>query len=101
MVKCRWTTPELASPSSNYVTTPREDVSALDRFSVHRCHIRRVLRGTGLELMRCLPLSDTLTTGLPQPPQGWFVAGLVHLKLRIQLQSRGRSNLVVKVSDRE
>ncbi|GFV32508.1 hypothetical protein TNCV_1677941 [Trichonephila clavipes] len=27
-----WTTPELAPPSPNYHTTPREDVSALDRF---------------------------------------------------------------------
>ncbi|GFW11622.1 hypothetical protein TNCV_42571 [Trichonephila clavipes] len=32
-----WTTPELAAPSPNYRTTPREDVSALDRFNVHRC----------------------------------------------------------------
>ncbi|GFW75769.1 uncharacterized protein TNCV_4429521 [Trichonephila clavipes] len=33
-----WTTPELAPPSPNYHTTPhqREDVSALDRFNVHR-----------------------------------------------------------------
>ncbi|GFX01158.1 uncharacterized protein TNCV_4581241 [Trichonephila clavipes] len=34
-------------------TTPhqREDVSALDRFNVHRCPTRRVLSGTGLELV--------------------------------------------------
>ncbi|GFT68801.1 hypothetical protein TNCV_684521 [Trichonephila clavipes] len=32
-----WTTPELAPPSPNYHTTPTGDVSALDRFSVHRC----------------------------------------------------------------
>ncbi|GFY08269.1 retrovirus-related Pol polyprotein from transposon 17.6 [Trichonephila clavipes] len=34
-------------------TTPHqwEDVSALDRFSVHRCPTRRVFSGTGLELM--------------------------------------------------
>ncbi|GFU06293.1 uncharacterized protein TNCV_4765881 [Trichonephila clavipes] len=46
-----WTTPELAPPSPNYHTTPhqREDVSALDRFNVHRCPTRRVFSGTGLE----------------------------------------------------
>ncbi|GFW54528.1 uncharacterized protein TNCV_2232021 [Trichonephila clavipes] len=34
-------------------TTPqqREDVSALDRFSVHRCPTWRVFSGTGLELV--------------------------------------------------
>ncbi|GFU99311.1 uncharacterized protein TNCV_356321 [Trichonephila clavipes] len=44
-----WTTPELAPP---LLTTPphqREDVSALDRFNVHRCPTRRVFSGTGLE----------------------------------------------------
>ncbi|GFT75189.1 uncharacterized protein TNCV_2245271 [Trichonephila clavipes] len=44
-----WTTPELAPPSPNYHTTQREDVSALDRFNVHRCPTRRVFSGTGLE----------------------------------------------------
>ncbi|GFT55853.1 uncharacterized protein TNCV_1053171 [Trichonephila clavipes] len=45
-----WTTPELAPPSSNYHTTPTGgDVSALDRFNVHRCPTRRVFSGTGLE----------------------------------------------------
>ncbi|GFV37202.1 uncharacterized protein TNCV_452741 [Trichonephila clavipes] len=51
-------------------TTPhqREDVSALDRFSVHRSPSRRVLRGTGLELVtrpatiRYLDHSATTTT---------------------------------------
>ncbi|GFV17036.1 DUF1758 domain-containing protein [Trichonephila clavipes] len=48
-----WTTPELAPPSPNYHTTPhqRENVSALDRFNVHRCPTWRVFSGTGLELM--------------------------------------------------
>ncbi|GFV91055.1 uncharacterized protein TNCV_1249371 [Trichonephila clavipes] len=46
-----WTTPELAPPSPNYLTSPREDVSALDRFNVHRCPTRRVFSGTGLELV--------------------------------------------------
>ncbi|GFT62005.1 uncharacterized protein TNCV_3811811 [Trichonephila clavipes] len=46
-----WTTPELAP--SLLTTTPhhRDDVSALDRFNVHRCPTRRVFRGTGLELL--------------------------------------------------
>ncbi|GFS78045.1 uncharacterized protein TNCV_4548391 [Trichonephila clavipes] len=46
-----WTTPELAPA---LLTTPphqREDVSALDRFNVHRCPTRRVFSGTGLELV--------------------------------------------------
>ncbi|GFY06432.1 uncharacterized protein TNCV_3652191 [Trichonephila clavipes] len=44
-------TPELAPPL--LTTTPHqwEDVSALDRFNVHRCPTRRVFSGTGLELM--------------------------------------------------
>ncbi|GFV94978.1 uncharacterized protein TNCV_1029761 [Trichonephila clavipes] len=52
-----WTTPELAPPSPNYHTTPhqREDVSALDRFNVHRCPTRWVFSGTELELVTCLP----------------------------------------------
>ncbi|GFU06519.1 uncharacterized protein TNCV_4651901 [Trichonephila clavipes] len=34
-------------------TTPhqRKDISALDRFSMHRCPTRRVFSGTGFELM--------------------------------------------------
>ncbi|GFV91480.1 uncharacterized protein TNCV_2384401 [Trichonephila clavipes] len=47
-----WTTPELAPPPL-LTTTPhqREDVSALDRFNVHRCPTRRVFSGTGIELV--------------------------------------------------
>ncbi|GFY05488.1 uncharacterized protein TNCV_218701 [Trichonephila clavipes] len=47
-----WTTPELAPPPL-LTTSPyqREDVSALDRFNVHRCPTRRVFSGTGLELV--------------------------------------------------
>ncbi|GFS68439.1 uncharacterized protein TNCV_4583801 [Trichonephila clavipes] len=45
-----WTTPELAPPVTT--TTPHQrDVSALDRFNVHRCPTRRVFSGTGLELV--------------------------------------------------
>ncbi|GFU50773.1 uncharacterized protein TNCV_2494791 [Trichonephila clavipes] len=46
-----WTTLELSPP---LLTTPlhqREDVSALDRFNVHRCPTRRVFSGTGLKLV--------------------------------------------------
>ncbi|GFX74037.1 uncharacterized protein TNCV_4475351 [Trichonephila clavipes] len=39
-----WTTPELF-----ILPHQREDVSALDRFNVHRCPTRRVFSGTGLE----------------------------------------------------
>ncbi|GFU88681.1 uncharacterized protein TNCV_4443581 [Trichonephila clavipes] len=46
-----WTTPELAPPLLTTTTHRREDVSALDRFSVHRCPTRRVFSGTGLELV--------------------------------------------------
>ncbi|GFY04616.1 hypothetical protein TNCV_4416991 [Trichonephila clavipes] len=42
-------TPLLTAPQHQ-----REDVSALDRFNVHRCPTRRVLSGTGLELVTCL-----------------------------------------------
>ncbi|GFV12463.1 mariner Mos1 transposase [Trichonephila clavipes] len=53
-------------------TTPhkREDVSALDRFNVHRCPTRRVFSGTGLELVtrqatvRYLYHSATSATGI-------------------------------------
>ncbi|GFY24828.1 uncharacterized protein TNCV_2690191 [Trichonephila clavipes] len=46
-----WTTPELVPPL--LTTTPHqwEDVSALDRFNVHRCPTRRVFSGTGIELV--------------------------------------------------
>ncbi|GFX29723.1 uncharacterized protein TNCV_2750571 [Trichonephila clavipes] len=46
-----WMTPELAFPL--LTTTPHqwEDVSAFDRFNVHRCPTRWVFSGTGLELV--------------------------------------------------
>ncbi|GFV66133.1 uncharacterized protein TNCV_5073351 [Trichonephila clavipes] len=46
-----WTTPELAPPLLTTTPHQREDVSALDRFNVHRSPTRRVFRGTGLELV--------------------------------------------------
>ncbi|GFS47753.1 uncharacterized protein TNCV_3597781 [Trichonephila clavipes] len=42
---------ELASPLQTTTPHQREEVYALDRFSVHRCPTRRVFSGTGLELM--------------------------------------------------
>ncbi|GFX00411.1 transposable element Tcb1 transposase [Trichonephila clavipes] len=44
-----WTTPELAPPLLTATPHQREEVSALDRFNVHRCPTRRVFSGTGLE----------------------------------------------------
>ncbi|GFV45019.1 uncharacterized protein TNCV_2169781 [Trichonephila clavipes] len=52
-----WTTPELAPPLLTTTPHQREDVSALDRFNVHRCPTRRVFSGTGIELTTCLPCS--------------------------------------------
>ncbi|GFU66631.1 uncharacterized protein TNCV_3111151 [Trichonephila clavipes] len=45
-----WTTSELA-PSLRTTTPHQQNVSALDRFSVHRCPTRRVFSGIGLELV--------------------------------------------------
>ncbi|GFT98033.1 uncharacterized protein TNCV_3125961 [Trichonephila clavipes] len=58
-----WATPELAPTSPNYhTTTPhqREDVSALDRFRVHRCPTRWVFGGIGFELMPCHACHDLI-----------------------------------------
>ncbi|GFU28764.1 uncharacterized protein TNCV_469221 [Trichonephila clavipes] len=46
-----WTTPELAPPLLTTTPHQREDVSALDRFNVHRCPTRWIFSGTGLELV--------------------------------------------------
>ncbi|GFX20065.1 uncharacterized protein TNCV_1436251 [Trichonephila clavipes] len=46
-----WTTSELAPPLLTTTLHQREDVSALDRFNVHRCPTRWVFSGTGLELV--------------------------------------------------
>ncbi|GFX41631.1 uncharacterized protein TNCV_3110271 [Trichonephila clavipes] len=62
-----WTTPELAPPLLTTTPHQREDVSALDRFNVHRCPTRRVFSGTWIELMTCLPwkLEDRARAGRP------------------------------------
>ncbi|GFU03946.1 hypothetical protein TNCV_198341 [Trichonephila clavipes] len=44
-------TPELAPPLETTTPLQLEDVSALDRFNVHRCPTRWVFIGTGLELV--------------------------------------------------
>ncbi|GFX11607.1 uncharacterized protein TNCV_5141821 [Trichonephila clavipes] len=46
-----WTAPELAPPFLTTTPHQREDVSALDRFNVHRCPTRWVFSGTGLKLV--------------------------------------------------
>ncbi|GFW80516.1 uncharacterized protein TNCV_2416181 [Trichonephila clavipes] len=45
-----------------------QDVSALDRFNVHRCPTRRVFSGTGLDPVTKQATVDTYTTRLPRPP---------------------------------
>ncbi|GFX25873.1 hypothetical protein TNCV_2640171 [Trichonephila clavipes] len=44
-------TPELASPSPNYHTTPTGGHLSSRQISVYRCSTRRVFSGTGLELV--------------------------------------------------
>ncbi|GFU39239.1 uncharacterized protein TNCV_1903211 [Trichonephila clavipes] len=44
-------TSEIAPPVLTTTPHQREDVSALDRFNMHRCPTRRVFSGTGLELV--------------------------------------------------
>ncbi|GFU27069.1 uncharacterized protein TNCV_280511 [Trichonephila clavipes] len=44
-------THELVPPLLTTTPHQREDVSALDRFSMHRCPTRWVFSGTGLELV--------------------------------------------------
>ncbi|GFY13704.1 uncharacterized protein TNCV_4960741 [Trichonephila clavipes] len=57
-----WTTPELAPPLLTTTPHQREDVSALDRFNVHRCPTRRVFSGTGLE-----PVTKASHSPIPIP----------------------------------
>ncbi|GFS69338.1 transposable element Tcb1 transposase [Trichonephila clavipes] len=51
--------PELAHPSPKYHTTLREDILALDRFSVRRCPTWQILSGDE-RLMKSLAISSTL-----------------------------------------
>ncbi|GFT10433.1 uncharacterized protein TNCV_3191061 [Trichonephila clavipes] len=81
-----WTTPELAPPLLTTTPHQREDVSALDRFNVHRCPTRRVFSGTELELgtrhatVRYLYHSATAATLNIEPSRGgrkWSVSTTV------------------------
>ncbi|GFX05616.1 uncharacterized protein TNCV_3435201 [Trichonephila clavipes] len=71
-------TPELAPPLLTTTPHQREDVSALDRFNVHRCPTRPVFSGTGLEpvtkqaTVRYLYHSATAATLLPLTSQMTF-----------------------------
>ncbi|GFU63272.1 uncharacterized protein TNCV_3333221 [Trichonephila clavipes] len=49
-----WTTPELASPLLTTTPHQREEVSALDRFNVHRCPTRWVFNGI-VVVLRLMP----------------------------------------------
>ncbi|GFY32686.1 hypothetical protein TNCV_4637921 [Trichonephila clavipes] len=60
-----WRGPELALPLLTTPSHQRNDVSALDRFNMHRSPTRRVFRSTGLVTSQ--PRSYTLTTRLPRP----------------------------------
>ncbi|GFV92527.1 uncharacterized protein TNCV_1744321 [Trichonephila clavipes] len=46
-----WMTPELTPPLLTTTPHQRENVSAFDKFNVHRCPTRLVFSGTGLELV--------------------------------------------------
>ncbi|GFT97169.1 uncharacterized protein TNCV_3858271 [Trichonephila clavipes] len=46
-----WTTPELSHPLLTTTPHQREDVSALNRFSVHSCPTRWIFSGAGFELV--------------------------------------------------
>ncbi|GFV12018.1 integrase catalytic domain-containing protein [Trichonephila clavipes] len=89
-----WTTPELAPPLLTTTPHQREDVSALDRFNVHRCPTRRVFSGTGIELMTCLPWLDTLTTGLPQPQHLSERLGIRHVMTVVYRPQANRTERV-------
>ncbi|GFW31036.1 uncharacterized protein TNCV_4523051 [Trichonephila clavipes] len=64
-----WTTPELSPLFLTTTPHQREDVSTLDRFSMHRYPTWQVFSGTGLELVtkpatiRYLYHSATTATG--------------------------------------
>ncbi|GFU98969.1 uncharacterized protein TNCV_3382141 [Trichonephila clavipes] len=76
-----WTTPELAPPSPNYL---RENVSALDRFNVHRCPTRRVFSGTGLELVTRQATVRYLYHSATAAPHLTATRGLLVTKLNIE-----------------
>ncbi|GFU59642.1 uncharacterized protein TNCV_3186131 [Trichonephila clavipes] len=64
-----WTTLELAPLLLTTTPHQRDDVSALDRFNMHRCPTRWVFSSTGLRhVTRGKPRPDTYSTRLPRSP---------------------------------
>ncbi|GFT30376.1 uncharacterized protein TNCV_2376721 [Trichonephila clavipes] len=64
-----WSSDVDDTDTSPLLTTPphqREDVSALDRFSVHRCPIQRLFSGTVLELVARPNYEDKDISGLDE-----------------------------------
>ncbi|GFV23713.1 CCHC-type domain-containing protein [Trichonephila clavipes] len=61
-----WTTPELAPPLLTTTPHQREDVSALDRFNVHRCPTRRKRSFKTVERVLA-PVSAKSTETRPRP----------------------------------
>ncbi|GFX80270.1 uncharacterized protein TNCV_2642861 [Trichonephila clavipes] len=53
-----WTTPELAPPLLTTTPHQREDVSALDRFNVHRCPTRQVFKDNMLTKYQMIKFID-------------------------------------------
>ncbi|GFW11263.1 uncharacterized protein TNCV_3807831 [Trichonephila clavipes] len=104
-----WTTPELAPPLLTTTPHQREDVSALDRFNVHRCPTRRVFSGTGLEpvtkqaTVRYLYHSATAATQIPselvlefnrsQKDEGFHLSALLQF-LHLEISSRERASQI-------
>ncbi|GFW76356.1 uncharacterized protein TNCV_1581351 [Trichonephila clavipes] len=80
-------TPELAPPPLTTTPHQREDVSALDRFNVHRCPTWRVFSGTGLELVTRQAtvryLYYSATTAKQPTPNGIFPLTSRHLAMTL------------------
>ncbi|GFV91695.1 uncharacterized protein TNCV_4762601 [Trichonephila clavipes] len=75
----------------------REDVSALDRFNVHRCPTRQVFSGTGLELLTRQAtfryLYHSATAAAPQPPN--LNLGLNRYQYAAKFHSIKQASIVV------
>ncbi|GFV93982.1 uncharacterized protein TNCV_3573351 [Trichonephila clavipes] len=82
-----WTTPELAPPLLTTTPHQRKNVSALDRFNVHRCPTRRVFSGTGLELATRQATAKLLNIDLTPADHQLllFAKGIRHSKCRFRL----------------
>ncbi|GFX43718.1 uncharacterized protein TNCV_4109981 [Trichonephila clavipes] len=69
-----WTTPELAPPLLTTTPHQREEVSALDRFNVHRCPSRRVFSG------RVISEPDLLSTTESEILEGFSDQGVIQIR---------------------